>query len=66
MLKQQQEEAASRECTFHPVINHCSDRLMAERSEVLRVRPQPGSRNLAQSLSYACTTCSLICLHYLQ
>ena len=39
MLKQQQEEAASRECTFHPVINHRSDRLMAERSEVLRVRP---------------------------
>lgn len=38
MLKQQQEEAASRECTFHPVINHRSDRLMAERSEVLRVR----------------------------
>ncbi|DBA69215.1 TPA: hypothetical protein ACH3X2_013046 [Trebouxia sp. C0005] len=36
MLKQQQEEAASRECTFHPVINHRSDRLMAERSEVLR------------------------------
>ena len=39
MLKQQQEEAASRECTFRPVINHRSDRLMAERSEVLRVRP---------------------------
>lgn len=37
MLKQQQEEAASRECTFHPVINHRSDRLMSERSEVLRV-----------------------------
>ena len=37
MLKQQQEEAATRECTFHPVINHRSDRLMAERSEVLRV-----------------------------
>ena len=37
MLKQQQDEAASRECTFHPVINHRSDRLMSERSEVLRV-----------------------------
>ena len=37
MLKQQQEEAAVRECTFHPVINHRSDRLMSERSEVLRV-----------------------------
>ena len=37
MLKQQQEEAATCECTFHPVINHRSDRLMAERSEVLRV-----------------------------
>ena len=37
MLKQQQEEAASRECTFRPVINHRSDRLMSERSEVLRV-----------------------------
>lgn len=37
MLKQQQEEAAVRECTFRPVINHRSDRLMSERSEVLRV-----------------------------
>ena len=37
MLKQQQEEAAVKECTFHPVINHRSDRLMSERSEVLRV-----------------------------
>ena len=37
MLKQQQEEAAVRECTFHPVINHRSDRLMSERSEVLKV-----------------------------
>lgn len=37
MLKQQKEEAASRECTFHPVINHRSDRLMAERSEILKV-----------------------------
>ncbi|KAL3139442.1 hypothetical protein ABBQ38_003772 [Trebouxia sp. C0009 RCD-2024] len=36
MLKQQQEEAAIRECTFCPVINHRSDRLMSERSEVLR------------------------------
>lgn len=46
MLKQQQEEAAIRECTFHPVINHRSDRLMSERSEVLRVSisrlSQPG------------------------
>ena len=37
MLKQQQEEAAVKECTFQPVINHRSDRLMSERSEVLRV-----------------------------
>lgn len=37
MLKKEKEEAAVRECTFHPQINNRSDRLMAERSEVLRV-----------------------------
>ncbi len=49
MLKQQQEEAALRECSFHPVINHRSDRLMVERSEVLRVRPH------ACNTLYVCT-----------
>ena len=58
MLKQQQEEAASRECTFHPVINHRSDRLMAERSEVLRVR--------GPNLAHETLRKALICLHYLQ
>lgn len=37
MLKKEKEEAAVRECTFRPQINHRSDRLMAERSEILRV-----------------------------
>lgn len=37
MLKKEKEEAAIRECTFRPQINHRSDRLMAERSEILRV-----------------------------
>lgn len=41
MLKQQQEEAAVKECTFQPVINNRSDRLMSERSEVLRVSLRP-------------------------
>lgn len=64
MLKQQQEEAASRECTFHPVINHRSDRLMAERSEVLRVRSWAlfGARNVLWTNCLRCSCSCRFCL----
>ena len=37
-IKREQEEEAERECTFQPAINGRSARLMAERSEVLKVQ----------------------------
>ena len=37
-LKREQEVEAERECTFQPAINGRSARLMAERSEVLKVQ----------------------------
>ena len=64
MLKQQQEEAAGRECTFHPVINHRSDRLMAERSEVLRVTP-PRLPVTGPSHHFCSTACCTAVLYLL-
>ena len=40
-LKREQEVEAERECTFQPAINGRSARLMAERSEVLKVQEHP-------------------------
>ena len=37
-IKREQEVEAERECTFQPAINGRSARLMAERSEVLKVQ----------------------------
>jgi hypothetical protein len=37
-LAREKEEAAVADCTFRPAINRHSDRLMADRSIVLRVR----------------------------
>lgn len=39
-LAREREEAAVADCTFKPAINHRSERLMADRSTVLRVRLQ--------------------------
>ncbi len=36
-LRKDADEDAVRECTFHPVINTRSDRMMSQRSEVLKV-----------------------------
>ena len=47
-IKREQEVEAERECTFQPAINGRSARLMAERSEVLKVQ-KPLTRYLMSS-----------------